>query len=90
MNSNELFEGKIVELNDKLNYYIIKQTIYNNSIYLFGNELIEEETPSENVAILKVENKPEGLFIRYENDENIQQELLGIFSKLLEETETID
>ena len=86
-----MFEGKIVEINDKINYYIIKQTMYNNSIYLFGNELAEdEETPTENVAILKVENKPDGLFVRYENDEAVQQELFQIFSKLLDEIETED
>ena len=90
MENNDLFEGKIVEINNNLNYYIIKQTIYNNTIYLFGNELIDDETPSENVAILKVENNPNGLFVRYENDEKIQQVLFEIFSKLLEETETID
>ena len=84
------FEGKIVEINDKLNYYILTQTVFNNTIYLFGNELIDEETPSENVAILKVVNQPDGLGIAFENDENIQQELLPIFSKQLEETETID
>ena len=90
MEDETLFEGKVVEINDKLNYYIIKQTIYNDSIYLFGNELIDDETPSENVAILKVENKPEGLFVRYENDENLQQALLAIFSEMLKNTETED
>ena len=84
------FEGKIVEINDKLNYYIITQTLFNNTIYLFGNELIDDETPSENVAILKVINQPDGLGIAYENDEAIQQQLLEIFSKQLEEMETID
>ena len=90
MENSVSFEGKIVEINDKLNYYIILQTIYNNSIYLFGNELIDEETPSENVAILKVINQPDGLGVVFENDENLQQELFEIFTKKLEETEAID
>lgn len=90
MNNDASFEGKVVEVNDKLNYYIIVQTFYNNSIYLFGNELIDEETPSENVAILKVVNQPDGLGVVFENDETIQQELLKIFSKKLEEVETED
>ena len=90
MENSASFEGKIVEINDKLNYYILAQTLFNNTIYLFGNELIDEDTPSENVAILKVINQPDSLGIAYENDENIQQELLPIFSKILVETETID
>ena len=84
------FEDKVVEINDNINYYIIKQTIYNGQLYLFGNELIDEDTPSENVAILKVINNSDGLGVTYENDENIQRELLAIFSKLLDETETTD
>ena len=90
MEDNNMFEGKVVEINDTLNYYIIKQTIYNNTIYLFGNELADEETPTENVAILKVVNQPDGLGVTYEDDEATQQELLQIFSQLLEETETED
>ena len=85
MENKELFEGKTVEINNKINYYIVKQTIYNNNIYLFGNELIDEDTPSDDYAILRVENKPDGIFVQYENDEKIQQELLQIFSNLLEE-----
>jgi len=87
---NNSFEDKVVEINDNINYYIIKQTIYNGQLYLFGNELIDEDTPSENVAILKVINNSDGLGVTYENDENIQRELLAIFSKLLDETETTD
>ena len=90
MDNAGLFEGKIVEINDKLNYYVIKQTLYNNIIYLLGNEMIDDETPSEDLAILKVVNQPNGLGVSFENDENIQQELLKIFDQLLEEMETED
>lgn len=87
---DNMFENKVIEINDKLNYFIIKQTIYNDQMYLFGNELIDDDTPSENVAILKVVNGSDGLGITYEDDENLQKELLNIFSNLLEETETVD
>ena len=87
---DNMFEDKVIEIKDNLNYYILKQTVYNGQIYLFGNELIDEDTPSENMAILKVVNNANGLGVTYENDENLQKELLGIFSKLLDEVETED
>ena len=62
-----MFDDKIVEVNDKDNYYVIKQTMFNNSIYLFTNLMEDEETPSEEYYVLRVENNGEKLDAKHEN-----------------------
>ena len=63
------FEEKIVEVDDKEKYYIIKQDFYNDNIYLFANLLVDEETPGEEYVILKVYLDADKLKIVKETDE---------------------
>ena len=78
-----MFEDKIVEVNDKDNYYVIKQTMYNNNIYLFTNLMKDEETPGEEYFVLRVENDGERLKMVVETDAAILAELTKIFDDAL-------
>ena len=79
-----MFEDKIVEVNDKDNYYVIKQTMYNNNIYLFTNLMKDEETPGEEYFVLRVENDGERLKMVVETDAAILAELTKIFDAALD------
>lgn len=77
------FEEKVIEVNDKDNYYVVKETIYAGKIYLFANKLVDEETPSEEMAILRVDNESDGLYVAVETDENKLKDIIKIFQDLL-------
>ena len=79
-----MFEDKIVEVNDTDNYYVIKQTMYNNNIYLFTNKMIDEETPSEEYYVLRVENNGERLKMIVETNDAVLADLTKIFADALE------
>lgn len=83
MTNLNLFEEKIINVGEKTKYYVIKQTVYKENLYLLANELIDEETPSDTIAILRVDNKEDDLMIALEKDEKILNELLNIFSELI-------
>lgn len=85
MEELNLFEEKIIEVGGKTEYYILKQIIHNGKMYLFGNELADEDTPTENMAILKVEPVEDDVLISLESDESLINELLVKFSELLGE-----
>lgn len=79
------FEDKVIEVNNVDNYYVIKETIFNGKIYLMANKLVDEETPSEEIAILRVDNESDGLYVTLENDKEILSSVAQIFQKLLSE-----
>ena len=41
MTELNLFEEKVIEVGENTKYYVLKQLIYNNKMYLFANELID-------------------------------------------------
>ena len=84
MENNSLFEEKVIEVGDNTLYYVVKQTLYNGKIYLFANELKDENTPTEYMAILRVDNNDDQIIIAMEKDDNIINPLIEIFSNLLE------
>ncbi len=84
MENNSLFEEKVIEVGDNTLYYVVKQTLYNGKIYLFANELKDENTPTEYMAILRVDNNDDKIIIAMEKDDNIINPLIEIFSNLLE------
>lgn len=84
MENNSLFEEKVIEVGDNTLYYVVKQTLYNGKIYLFANELKDENTPTEYMAILRVDNNDDKIIIALEKDDNIINPLIEIFSNLLE------
>lgn len=84
MENNSLFEEKVIEVGDNALYYVVKQTLYNGKIYLFANELKDENTPTEYMAILRVDNNDDKIIIAMEKDDNIINPLIEIFSNLLE------
>ena len=77
----KLFEEKVIKVGENTKYYILKQTIYNNKVYLFANELIDDDTPSDILAILRVDTNDENVLITIEKDEKTLEELLKQFSK---------
>lgn len=79
------FEEKIIEVNDVDNYYVLKETIFNGKIYLMANKLIDEETPSQEMAILRVDNEPDGLYVSLEKDAEVLSNVAKIFQSLLSE-----
>lgn len=83
METNNLFEEKIVEVENEKKYYIIKQILYKDDLYLMANELIDEETPGEEIAILKVDNSQNALSFSLEKNDIILKELLEQFSNLI-------
>ncbi|MBO5095459.1 MAG: DUF1292 domain-containing protein [Bacilli bacterium] len=83
MTELNLFEEKVIEVGENTKYYVLKQLIYNNKMYLFANELVDEETPSEVMAILRVDTNENNVLITLENDENLINELLKKFSDLI-------
>lgn len=85
MNSGASFEDKVFEVDNKNNYYVLKQTLYDNKIYLFANKLKDEETPSEEMAILRVDNEEDGLYVVHETDESKLKDLIVIFQQLITE-----
>lgn len=84
MENNSLFEEKVIEVGDNTLYYVVKQTLFNGKIYLFANELKDENTPTEYMAILRVDNNDDKIIISMEKDDNIINPLIEIFSNLLE------
>lgn len=84
MENNSLFEEKVIEVGDNTLYYVVKQTLYNGKIYLFANELKDENTPTEYMAILRVDNNDDKIIIAMEKDDNVINPLIEIFSNLLE------
>lgn len=83
MTELNLFEEKVIAVGENTKYYVLKQTIYNNKMYLFANELVDEETPSEVMAILRVDTNENSVLITLEKDENLINELLKKFSDLI-------
>lgn len=83
MADSNLFEEKVIEVGENTKYYVLKQTIYNNKMYLFANELVDEETPSDTLAILRVDTNDENVLISLEKDEKVLGELLKMFSTLI-------
>lgn len=83
MEENKLFEEQVIKVGDDTQYYVLKQTIYNGQIYLFANELKDEETPSDTMAILKVDNSTSQINIVIERDKKVLVDLIRIFDKLL-------
>lgn len=83
MSELNLFEEKVIEVGENTKYYVIKQTIYNNQMYLFANELIDEENPSDTLAILRVDTNDESVLITLEKDEKVLDELLKKFSEMI-------
>ena len=77
------FTCALTDLEKNTKYYVLKQLIYNNKMYLFANELVDEETPSEVMAILRVDTNENNVLITLENDENLINELLKKFSDLI-------
>mgnify|MGYP007022372295 CR=1 FL=1 len=47
-----LFEEKIIEVASGTKYVVIKQTVYNNKVYLLANELIDEENKKAIVNVI--------------------------------------
>lgn len=78
-----LFEEKIIEVASGTKYVVIKQTIYDNKVYLLANELIDEETPSDTMAILRVDTKEENVLISLERDNVILNELSKRFAAIM-------
>lgn len=83
MEKNGIFEEKIIEVENGKKYYVIKQLLHNNILYLLVNELENEETPSDTIAILKVSSNVDGVIFTLEKDEIILKELLQKFSDLM-------
>lgn len=77
------YEDTIIELNGNKNFYVIKQSRFNDILYLFANELKDEDTPSENYAILKVNNQSGTTMIEAEKDPMLLEQLTEIFSNKL-------
>lgn len=78
------FEEKIIELEDNNKYYVLKQLIDGENIYLLANVLKDEENPGEEFVILKVINAEKGLRIALEEDEAKLNDLADQFSNLME------
>lgn len=78
-----IFEEKVIELKDNTKYCVIKQTIYNDKIYLLANELVDDETPSDTLAILRVDTTEDKMLFTLEGNQTIVNELLNIFAELL-------
>ena len=78
-----LFEEKVVEVQNGTQYAVLKQTIYNDKMYLFANELVDEETPSDTMAILRVDVDGENVTVTLEKDEKTINVLLNQFSEML-------
>ncbi len=79
-----MFEDKVVEVDNKENYYVIKQLVYNNNIYLLTNMLIDEENLSEDFYIIKVLQVGDNLKMIIEQDENTLNTLKQKFAEALE------
>ncbi len=78
-----MFEEKIVEVDNKENYYVIKQTMYEGSIYLLTNMLVDDDTPSDDYYILRVDQDGDKLKMIVIKDEPILTTLKEIFAKSL-------
>lgn len=77
------FEERIVEIDNGKKYYVIKQLISDNNIYLLANLLVDEDTPSEEFSIIKVINFEDGLKLKIEDDEEQLPKLLDKFDELI-------
>ena len=79
-----MFEEKIVEVDNKENYYVIKQTMYEGTIYLLTDMLIDDDTPSEGYYILRVDQDGDKLKMVVLRDEPTLSTLKEIFAKSLQ------
>lgn len=80
MNSN--FENKIVQVADGTKYYIVKELIFNEKVYLIANVLVNDTTLGEDVYVLRVENAEE-VKIVIEDDLNILEKVLEKAAELI-------
>ncbi len=77
------FEEKIIELDNKDNYFVLKQLINDGSLFLLTNKLLDEETPTDDFVILKIINEKEKLKMTIVEDEQTLDVLLKRFSQIL-------
>ena len=76
-----MFEEKIIEINDKDNYYVLRQVIFNGILYLVANELDGEDNPTDVIAVLRVENSGDDMSVFLEKDDAIVAEVLKLADK---------
>ena len=79
-----MFEDKIVEVDDKENYCVIKQVLYNNAIYLLTNMLVDDENLSDDYYILRVDQAGDALKMVVVTEEPLLSTIKAEFAKELD------
>ena len=72
---NSRFENKVVQVDEGVKYYIIKELELDGKTYLIANELVSDTELSENVYVLRVEGT-EDVSLAIETDLTILQNVL--------------
>ena len=79
---NSKFENKVVQVDEGVKYYIIKELELDGKTYLIANELVSDAELSENVYVLRVEGT-EDVSLAVETDLTILQNVLTKAAELI-------